>query len=63
MVIHTVIDEYDLLYAQNREMSFVLSGSDLSGGGKNAGNEYELFSDLSAEDTALTLKNKGDIIL
>lgn len=63
MVIHTVIDEYDLLYAQNREMSFVLSGSDLSGGVKNDGNEYEPFSSLSAEDTALTLKNKGDIIL
>lgn len=63
MVIHTVIDEYDLLYAQNREMSFALSLSDLSGGGKNGGNEYEPFSALAAEDTALTLKDKGDIIL
>ncbi|MGN0608389.1 MAG: hypothetical protein ACI4J6_04245 [Oscillospiraceae bacterium] len=63
MVIHTVIDEYDLLYAQNREMNFALSLSDLSGGGKTGGNEYEPFSALSAEDTALTLKDKGDIIL
>ena len=63
MVIHTVIDEYDLLYAQNREMSFALSLSDLSGGGKNGGSEYEPFSALSAEDTALTLKDKGEIIL
>lgn len=63
MVIHTVIDEYDLLYAQDREMSFALSLSDLYGGKKSTGNEYEPFSDLSADDTALTLKNKGDIIL
>ena len=60
MVIHTVIDEYDLMYAQDREMSFALS---LPGGGKNAGDEYEPFSELSADDTALTLKDKGDIIL
>lgn len=63
MVIHTVIDEYDLLYAQNREMSFALSLSDPSCGVQNDGNEYEPFSALSAENTALTLKDKGDIIL
>lgn len=63
MVIHTIINEYDLLYAQNREMSFALSLSDLYGGRNNGGYEYEPFSALSAQDTALTLKDKGDIIL
>lgn len=60
MVIHTVIDEYDLLYAQGREMSFVLS---LQGGAEYGGNEYEPFSDLSPRASALTLKDKGEFIL
>ena len=60
MVIHTIIDEYDLLYAQDREMSFALSKPH---SGQTDGNEYEPFSDLSAEGTDLTLKHKGDIIL
>ncbi|MCD7731741.1 MAG: hypothetical protein LUI05_09655 [Oscillospiraceae bacterium] len=58
MVIHTIINEYDLLYAQEREMSFAVQKDSRAASG-----DFLPISDLSLCAEDFSLNNEGDIIL